>query len=495
MPTSALPISRLINVSVNLSPSPAQMQNISTLLILGSSAVIDTVERKRSYSSIAQVAADFGTSAPEYLAAALWFEQVPQPTSLMIGVWAASATAGKLLGASLPASSQSLATWNAITSGGFSITIDAGAAQHLSALSFAAVTNMNGVASVINAALSGALVSWNSVYSRFEVKSNTTGATSAVSFASLPSTGADISVLMGLTSTSSGAYVANGIAAETAVSAAALFDNNYSQQWYALQVLGAVNSDHLAIAAYIEAANTKHLYGVTTQEAGVLSSVDTTNIAYQLKQLAYKRTVTQYSSSNAYAVASLFGRILTVNYEGNSTVITLMYKQEPGIVPETLSTNQITALESFNCNVFTAYNNNTAIIEKGVVASGDFLDIITGTDWLSLDIQTELYNLLYTSTTKIPQTDAGNHLLVTTIEAVCSQAVTNGLLAPGVWQAGGFGALSQNDFMPKGFYVYAPPIASQNSADRAARKSVPIQIAAKLAGAIHTISVIINVNR
>ena len=172
-----------------------------------------------------------------------------------------------------------------------------------------------------------------------------------------------------------------------------------------------------------------------------------------------------------------------------------MYKQEPGIVAETVNASQIAALEGFNCNVFVAYNNNTAIIEPGVVASGDFLDIITGTDWLALDIQNEVFNLLYTSPTKIPQTNAGMHIITTTIENVCSQAVTNGLLAPGVWQSAGFGGLNQNDYLAKGFYVYAPSVDVQNSADRAARKSVPIQVAAKLSGAVHTANIIVNVNR
>jgi hypothetical protein len=152
-------------------------------------------------------------------------------------------------------------------------------------------------------------------------------------------------------------------------------------------------------------------------------------------------------------------------------------------------------LEGFKCNVFVAYNNDTAIIERGTVASGDFLDTVTGTDWLSLQVQNEVFNLLYTSTTKIPQTDPGTHLIVTAIEGVCAQAVRNGLLAPGIWSAGGFGTLNQNDFLPKGFYVYAPPVSQQFLADRAARKSVPIQVAAKLAGAIHTVDITINVNR
>ena len=106
-----------------------------------------------------------------------------------------------------------------------------------------------------------------------------------------------------------------------------------------------------------------------------------------------------------------------------------------------------------------------------------------------------MYNLLYTSPTKIPQTDAGNGLIANAIESVCSQAVTNGLVAPGVWQSAGFGSLSTGDFLPKGFYVYVPPISSQSPTLRATRASVVFQVAAKLAGAIQTVNVIINVNK
>jgi Protein of unknown function (DUF3383) len=498
MTNSTLSINRLINVGVNLSPLGAQAQNISTLLVLGSSSVIDVVERYRAYTSLSGVAADFGTTAPEYLAASLYFAQLPQPTTLQIGRWAKTATAGVLKGGLISAANQAIAVWNAITSGSFVVSVD-GTAHTYTGLSFAAQTNLNGVASVLQTALSGtftgATVVWNQAYSRFEFTSGTTGTTSSVSFLTAAGSGTDISSLLAGTSASSGAYVANGIAAESALAAVTLFDNNYGQGWYALTILGAADSDHLAVAPFIEATTSKHVYGVSTQEAGVLSSVSTTDIAYLLDQLNYTRTVTQYSSSSPYAVCSLFGRILTVDYTANNSVITLMYKQEPGILPEQLSASQIGVLEGKTCNVFVAYNNSTAIIEQGKVASGDFLDTIIGTDWLALNIQTDLYNLLYTSTSKIPQTDAGNNILAAAIENRCSQGVSNGLLAPGVWQSGGFGALKQGDYLPKGFYVYAPPISTQSAADRAARKSVAFQVAAKLAGAIHTVNVTINVNR
>lgn len=494
MPTS-LPISRLIGVSVSLTQAAAQQQNLSTLLVLGSSDIIDVVSRMRRYTSLTQVSADFGTSAPEYLAAQAWFAQQPQPTNLLIGRWAKTATKGRLIGGTLSAANTLIATWNAITTGSFHITVDGGASTNISALNFAASANLSGVAAVITAALTGATCIYNAVFNRFEFISNSTGATSTISFLTAGTGGVDISGLLAGLVTSSGAYQANGIVLETALTAATLFDQNFGQQWYALQIPEAVDADHQAVAAFIEGTTNYHLYGVTTQAAGVISAASTTDIAFLLHATGVKRTLVQYSSTSAYAVASLLGRILPVDYTGTLTAITLMYKNEPGIVAEQLNVTQITALEAKACNVFVSYDNNTSIIEQAVCASGDFIDTVVGSAAFAVALQTAGYNLLLTTTTKVAQTDAGTHSIVAAFEAVCIQFVQNGWLAPGTWLGGTLGTLNTNDFMPKGYYIFAPPISTQSASARAARASVPIQIAAKLAGAIHTINLAVTVNQ
>lgn len=492
---ATLPVSSLVNVSINLGAGAAQSQNLSSILILGSSDVIDVTQRIRKYSTLSAVATDFGTTAPEYKAAAEWFAQSPQPRQVLVGQWAKNSLSGRLVGSVLAASDQLMSIWNAISNGGFDIAIDGNPTTQITGLNFSTATNLNGVASIITSALTNATATWNTDYNQFVIKSNTTGTGSTISFLTAPASGTDVSSLLGMTVDDSGAYVVDGVAAESAVSAVNIFDDNFGQQWYGLFVVGATDSDHLDIAEYIEGTNTKHAYAVNTRESGVLSSVDTSNIAYQLKELGYRKTVTQYSSNSDYAVVSLFARILTTDYKANNTVITLMYKQEPGVVAETLAVSQMDALLNNNCNVFVKYDNDTAIIQAGVVASGDFIDTIFGADWLAIDIQNTVYNLLYTTPTKIPQTDKGNGIIVAGITSVLEQAVANGLLAPGTWQQTGFGTLNYNDFLPKGYYVYAPPIALQNPADRAARRSVTFQVAAKLAGAIHTVDVIVNLNR
>jgi hypothetical protein len=488
-----LPISRLVNVNVTLTAQAAQAQALNNALILGSSGVIDVVTRMRTYTTLTQVANDFGTSAPEYLAAVLWFEQSPQPTSLLIGEWAKAATPGEWFGGPLTATQQLIATWNAITTPTFEVSLN-GTPHAIAPASFATAANLPAVAALIQTALaialSGTTCTWDSVRSRFVITSPTTGSGSTVSLLTVTGSGTDISVMM---SGTSGAYLAPGIVAETALAAVTLFDQTFAGQWYGLAVLGAAAADHTAIAGYIEGATTKHFYGVTDQEANVLVLGDTTTIAYALQQLAYSHTAVQYSSTNLYAVVSLLARILTTDWDANSTAITLMYKQEPGIVAENLTTTQITALEAKNCNVFVAYNNNTAIIEQGVSSSGQFIDTVIGIDALSVDLQTDLYNALFLSTTKIPQTDAGTHILTTIISNRCALYQADGLLAPGVWTGPAFGALNTGDTMSKGYYVFAPPVATQSSASRAARVSVPISIACKLAGAVHTVSCLITV--
>jgi len=492
---NALPVSSLVNVTVNLSPSLAQAPNLNTCLVLGTSTVIDTVSRMREYASIAQVATDFGTAAEEYLAALLWFEQAPQPETLLIGRWAKTAAAGQLIGAPVSATNQLIATWNAIATGSIRFTIDGGGPQNLAGLNFTGAANLNAVAGIINTALAGtAVVVWNAVYQRFEVTSATTGPASSVAFCLPTGAGIDISVMLGLRAASVGAYVAPGIAAETALAAVTLFDSMFSSQWYGLAIPSAVNADHLAVAPYIEAANPSHYYGVTSQDPNSVLASATTDIAYLLANGHFNKTTCQYSSTNPYAVMSYLARILTTNFTASNSTITLMYKQEPGITAENLTLSQAAALKAKHCNVFANFNNNTAIILNGVSCSGQYTDAVIGADWLQQQVQTNVFNLLYGSTTKIPQTDAGMHQIATQIEAAMITGVGNGLLAPGVWNAGGFGQLKQGDYLNKGYYVYTPPIASQSPADRSARKSVPFQVAAKFGGAVHEADVLINFN-
>lgn len=506
MSIPTLSISSLINVSVNLSPAGAQAQNTSVELVLGNSPVIDTVSRIRYYTTLSAVATDFGTSAPEYLAALLWFSQTPQPTEFAIGRWVQAATPGQLICGQLAPAYQLLSYWTSLVTSSFKINIDNIGVTNIpfNSSPFAGATSLSGVAAVIQTALRTAFSDlstcvWDAAYQRFEITGALTGVTGSVSFMTAGTTGTDISgILQGLAVDSvNGAYVVPGLAAESAATAATLFDTQFGQTWYALTMPTIVSdTDHVAVGSAIEGMTNKHIYGVTTPEGAIVNNPsDTSNVAYLLKQLNLKRTFTQYSSTSLYAITSAFARILTTNYGGNNTTITLMYKREPVVTAENLNSTQLATLQGFNANVFAAYNNQTAILESFVDADGIYADVLIGSDNFAIELQTDLYNALYLSPTKIPQTDSGMHQLSTVMKNVCVEYVNNGMVAPGVWNVGGFGTLNMGDFMPTGFYIYAPPISTQNPTNRAARQSVPFQIALKLAGAVQTVNVAVIVNQ
>lgn len=497
-----LSASDVVNVNVSLTPTAAQQRNFGALMIIGDSGVIDTFTRFRSYTSLTSVAGDFSNVSPEFLAASLAFGQNPQLAQLYIGAWARTVTAGTLIGAPLSAAQQVInGNWNAVTSGAIDFVIN-GVPFNLINLNFSAVTSMVQVAAVIQAALgSNAVIVWNTVYGYFQVTSVTTGPASTVAFAT-PGAGTDISLKTGLSASVSGSYIVTGIAAESPLSALTIMAG-LTSNWYGAMFAASVppqDSDYVACGSFIQGALPSRIFGVTTQEGATLNAALNTDVASQLQALNLTRTFAQYSSSSPYACAAIFGVAFTTNFNGSNTLYTLKFQQEAGIVAETLTESQAAALNGKNCNVFVNYNISSgtgasiAILQQGTMASGQFFDVIHGTDWLQNAIQVAVFNALLTATTKIAQTDAGVALLVNTVTQQLQQAVTNALVAPGVWLGPPVGAIVTGQTLSTGFYVFAPPIATQTQAARAARQSPVIQACIKLAGAIHSVPVILSVN-
>lgn len=277
----------------------------------------------------------------------------------------------------------------------------------------------------------------------------------------------------------------------------ALLDFNV---WYGLHLAVPeadypADADIIPISASIESSTVSRIFAITSDEANILSSAVDTDLASKLKAAKYSRSFIQYSSTSPYAALSSFGRAFTVNFNGSNTTITLKFKQLPGVTYETIGTSQANALEAKNSNVYVYYENDTAILEQGVMCNGDFFDERHGLDWLQNAVQTADYNTLYTSTTKIPQTDAGTTTRIANIEKVLDTADKNGLFAPGIWTGGPMGQLSTGDTLTKGYYTWADTVDNQLQTDREARKGVPIQVAAKLAGAVHYGDVAITVVR
>lgn len=268
-----------------------------------------------------------------------------------------------------------------------------------------------------------------------------------------------------------------------------------SCDWYGLGFAFSKEIDNqqiVEVAKDIEGFSPSRTLWVTTREVGSIQENSDNNLAYLLNKAKLSRTWCQYSSSNPYAAISAFARIATVDYTGENTTLTLKFKNEPTIESETLTSSQYKVLASRKCNVFVLLQNGESIIQEGYMSDGTWADTRIGVDSLQNNLQVAGFNLLY-SDNKIPLTDEGMTTLKNAYDQVCQQYVTNGFFAPGLWDGPDIGILKTNHMLNNGYYIYAPPIATQSSADRAARKAVTMQIACKLAGAVHFSNLIVNV--
>ena len=485
----ALSLARIVNVQIIRSPLAIARRGFGIHMLVSNSDVIDPNERLRTYVDIDSIAADFGVDSNVYIAAGLYFSQRPRPTVLMVGRWVDEPAPAYLKGGVLTPEEQDMANWESITSGELFFTIN-GDPVEVGNLDFSGTTNLNGVASVIATGLSshGATVAWNG--QQFVVSTLTTGAGNTISFAEDTTS---LAARMKLTA-NTGLPLIPGAAAETPLQAVTVLADK-SALWYGCAFTEEIrDEDHLAVAGFIESTLKARVYFLTTTDTRALESVVSNDIMSRLKALGYDRSFSQYSA-NPQAVNSAAARGLIVNFNANNSTITLKFKTAPGVVAADLTESQARALAAKNGNVYAQYEKDIAIIQEGVMASGAFFDEIHGLDWLQDAVQTEYCNVLYQSTTKIPQTDDGMNRLVTAVSGVLDEAVNNGLIAPGVWNADPIGQLKTGDYLPTGYYIYFQSVDDQPQSEREQRKATVMQCAIKLAGAIHSGDVIINVNR
>lgn len=226
------------------------------------------------------------------------------------------------------------------------------------------------------------------------------------------------------------------------------------------------------------------------EDGGIIDLLRTGNFT-QSRGLYYGSTAEDALSM----MAAYAGRGLSTNFDGSNTTSTMHLKDLIGIQPDpTMTQTILNKCKDAGADTYVSIQGVAKVFCSG---ANKFFDQVYNLLWFVGDLQIAGFNYLATTSTKIPQTENGVQGLVGAYRGVCEQAVTNAYSAPGVWNSPvTFG--NQQDLLDnvaqRGYYLYAAPIAKQSAADRAARKAPLIQIALKEAGAIHSSTVIVNVN-
>lgn len=466
----SLPVNTFVGVSVTVAPQARGTRGFGALAFISPSAfpTITEAERFRKYSSFDGVVADF-PSGEVYKAAQTYYAQNPTPVDFLVVGAFGTATPASITGIAPGA----LDDLKAITAGGMTITVN-GTPVVAADIDLSGISAYADAVAILQAKF-GATVVVTYANNVFKIATVTTGATATITRPTAALQNLD--VLLGWST----GPMTQGAAEETPVAALnALWDMDRTTYGVSLDKKW---TDQSAIvietADWVEAM--KRVFFNTTNEVSALASgaIGDASVIAQLKAKSLSRTLSMYSSKpNEYPSVSVAGRAFTVNFEGENTTITLMYKLCPTITVEDLTPSQYAALTEKNGNAFVNVDG-TSMYATSAMASGVFFDTIHGTDWLQNSIETGVFNLLYRTATKIPYTDVGAGMIVQRVEQSLRQGVTNGLIAPGYTPEG--------EYLPLGYSISYVPMANVNASDKSKRIYRGISFKAVGAGAMHTV--------
>jgi hypothetical protein len=187
----------------------------------------------------------------------------------------------------------------------------------------------------------------------------------------------------------------------------------------------------------------------------------------------------------AAAYASL---LLSVDFTGSNTALTMNLKNLVGITPDIGITQTIYDQASTSgVDLYVSYGGVSGIFST---VGNDFADNVFNKLALKLYLQQAYFNYLKATNTKVPQTEVGMNGLKGALANVLNQFVNNGVTGVGLqWNSvDTFGNPQslRNSITQQGWYMYSIPIAYQSETQRITRKAPLIQIADKFSGAIQS---------
>ncbi len=298
---------------------------------------------------------------------------------------------------------------------------------------------------------------------------------------------------LGLDSTSGGG-IAQGQASETIEDAMDAI-SGLGDGWYFVTVDSSITTgaDLLSLSRWVQAK--AHMLALDVVDEGVLTPNESTSLAAQLSALEQQRTFLVWSRTRDGKALSLAGRLSSVNFDGQNTLITPKFKSLPGTSPDIVTTAHKEELDRKWVGYYTRFGPD-AIFAEGWTQAGDWIDVRYWLDWITKAMQSEVYTLLRQHPTRVPQTAEGLASIEAAIERVCEAGRRNGGIAPGRVSeavANNIRLASNNPafegFLPTGYLVVIGSIADQLQIDRDARRSPTIRVWLKGSGAMHHVTI------
>jgi hypothetical protein len=170
-------------------------------------------------------------------------------------------------------------------------------------------------------------------------------------------------------------------------------------------------------------------------------------------------TVDVLATSDPIPEAAYFGKMLT-KQPGSAS---WKFKELQSVPTYELTQGQVKKVEDKNATWYMT-TADVPMTSNGQVASGEYIDVIHGLDWLKARIQ----NLVFTAligVDKVPFTDEGVQMVVSPLKSALEEGKKNGILAS--------------------YEITFPAVADVSVTDKGQRFLPDVDFTGVLAGAIH----------
>lgn len=498
----SMSISNIVNVQLNSVPKGAARKDFGAIAVFtpeSGEAFKDKSTRYVYVDSQSDVEALFGVDSETAKCTQPIYAQSPRARQVIICRWqkdgaTIEASKNQLKGGPL---NSSLEAFKKISNGTFSLYIGK-AIKQVTGLDFSQVSGFNAIAEVITEAIGSDITcTYDQIGNRFLLSANVAGENKETELFHAFQDDSQGDYVGGMLKLEDGQAVKikgqDQIVLESETLAEALFNvYQVNKGFYGVLFAAQLSDSDLEVAAKWGQTERK-LIGSTIFQKEQLENVDS-NPYKKIKDMQVDHFLAVYDPNDLYAVSSAMSVLLSMNFSANNGTLTLKFKSQPTITADDITATEYNKAKALGINVYT-YFDDVAMLTEGMVIGGKFADEVVILDWFVDAVQKNLFNALYKTPNKIPLTDKGQAILLAVAAEACEEGVNNGAFAPGKWTGNEFGKLKRGDFLDKGYYIWAAPMDTLSDNDREQRRATPIQIAVKLAGAIHFVDAIINYNR
>jgi len=431
--TKSIPASYFVSIVPGVISAGGSALDLNGLMLTnGTRTPIGSV---LSFASAAAVATYYGASSTEATAAAVYFAGFDnsnvKPGALLVAQYNTANVAAYLRGASV--SSLTLAQLQALT-GTLIITTD-GTQKTSGTITLSGATSFSNAATIIQAAFTtpNFTVSYDSVSGAFVFTSNTTGASSTITYCTGTLADALNLRLADGAVTSQGAVTAVPGTFMTAIT-------GITQDWASFFTSfdpdnGSGNTLKLAFANWNNTQGNRYAYIAWDTDASPTTTVPaTTSLGYLLSQSSVSGTSLIYAPALDKA-AYQSGAIASVDFSEKNGSTNFAYRMQSGLTPDVTDLTTLTNLIANGYNAYSAVataNQNFQYMYPGSV-SGQYLWLqdYVNQIWLNNALQLALMELL-TSVKSIPYNAAGYALIRAACMDPINAAVNFGAIQPGV---------------------------------------------------------------